>query len=497
MKSSKFIKNSSFSVLQTIITAIAALLLFKLMVLHAGLKLTGIWSYLSSITAITGFGCYGFANSLVFYIPRYKLQHDEKKLNSLINTSFFSVAGFTAILCILSYTIFSFIIPVTVESMYIKQAYQLLPFVVLSFFFSGLSSVYLSVLDGLLLMHLRAKINIAGAFIFLAAGYLLIREVGIIGIVLAQLLQNIFLFAAPFLVVKKNLRTYAFSFQFSSAVFKNIFRYGFNFQVISIAQIISDPFMKTMITKYAGSNYTAIFDFCVKLMSVSRSLLIAANQSIVPQITIFKTIGKQKRINVFYKANFKLVLFASIFLFLSPLALVDAISIFFLNKPDSGFNFILFSVALGLFANAIAFPAHFSYLGTGNLKWNVINNVIAAALILVFTPLVGEIVGGKYVVLCWSLSAVIGPSILINAIHKEMGISIFSFINNSILILVLAIVFAGIFNYYINKMPLINGSNFVMITIDVVVLIAFLLYPLFSNTMVKKIIRKISRHQKK
>ncbi len=315
MKNSRILKNSSFSVLQTIVTAVAALLLFKLMVAHAGLKITGLWSYLSSVNAITAFGSYGFANALLYYVPKFQMQQGENKITDLINTTFFSVAGFTSILCILSYIIFHFVIPLTIEKSLTGEAFKLLPFVILSFFFSGLSSTYLSVLDGLILMHMRAKITITGSFIFLVSGSILLFKIGIVGIPIAQLIQNIFLLITSFFVVKKRMPSYKFSFIFNTHIFKNIFRYGFNFQVMSVTQIISDPFMKSMITKFAGSGYTAMFDFCIKLLSVFRSLLISANLSIVPQITIFNTSGKQSEIKRYYKANFQLVLIAGIIFF--------------------------------------------------------------------------------------------------------------------------------------------------------------------------------------
>ena len=464
------------------------------MVLHAGLKITGLWSFLSSINAITGFGSFGFANALLFYIPKYQLENDDKKVSSLINTSFFSVLFFTTTLCALSFVIFGLIIPHTVETEFINQAYRLLLFVILSFFFSGLSATYLSILDGLMLMHIRAKINMAGSFVFLITGYILLLKIGIAGIAIAQLVQNIFLLITSFLFVQRHIPSYRFSISFNRPVFKNIFRYGFNFQVISITQIISDPFMKSMITRYAGMHNTAIFDFCIKLLSVFRSLLISANQSIVPQITVYKAIGNQKRIQIFYKANFKLVLFASVILFLSPVAMSDSISLFFLGHTSNDFNFILLNVSLGLLINAIAIPAHFYYLGTGNLKWNVINNIVTAALILIFTPLIGEMIGGVYVVVCWSIAAIIGSSILITAINKENSFSRLPLFGTNTVVLFFLIVFAVILNHYINQLPVIKQSHSALIIINLLILIGCLSYPIFKDTTVKKILKTLRRN---
>lgn len=492
MKDSPIFKNSYFSVLQTVAMAISALLLFKLMVMEVGLKVTGLWSYLSSITAITSFGSFGFANALLYYIPKYQIEDDTNKVKNLINTTFFSVLVFTTILCFLAFTIFTYIIPVTVSTELVNIARNLLPIVVGSFFFSALSTSYLSVLDGLMLMHIRSKINIAGSFIFLVGGFILLLSFGIIGIPIAQLIQNIFLLVTAFIAVKKHIPSYKFSLGFDKKVSRNIFKYGFNFQLISITQIVSEPFMKAMITKYSGSDLTAIFDFCVKLLSVFRSLIISANQTIVPQITIFKALGKKNRILVFYKANFRLVLLLSLLFFLAPIVLTDTLSIFFLNKTSNDFNFVLFNVSFALLINAIAFPAHFHYLGLGQLKWNVINNIVTAFLIFISAPIVGELVGGKYVIMCWSISAIIGSSILITAFNKENGLSIFPYFDKNIILIIVAMAIAIVFNQYLNDIPAIKNSQFAVFCTNIIVLVLVLFYPAYKNTTLKKIKDRLS-----
>ena len=193
MKNSKLFKNSWFSVFQTIVLAIVAILLFKLMVVHLGLEITGLWSYLSSLTAITSFGSSGFANALLFFIPKYQFTQNDANVKILINTSFVAVISISIVLCIFAYGIFIYIIPFTVNADLVSIANSLLPYIVLSFFFSSLATNYLSVLDGLMLMHVRSKINMAGAVIFLLAGFILLLKIVITGIPIAQLIQNIFL----------------------------------------------------------------------------------------------------------------------------------------------------------------------------------------------------------------------------------------------------------------------------------------------------------------
>ncbi len=457
-----------------------------------GLKVTGVWAFMTSINAITGFGSNGFTSALLFYIPKYQLTDGNRKIRDLINTTFFSTLVLTAILCVISYAAFSLIIPHTVDPAFIGIAFKLLPFVVVSFFFSGISACYLSVLDGHMLMYVRAKINIAGSVVFLISGVLLLLRFGIVGIAIAQVIQNIFLLIVSAWYVKKKVSVYNFSLHFDKSIFNDIFHYGFNFQIISLMQIISEPFMKSMITKFAGSANTAIFDFCVKLLSVFRSLIIAANQIIIPQITIFKTKGHSKRISIYYRVNFKVILFLGILFFLSPIVATDSISLFFLGQKSDDLNFILASVSIAFLANALAFPAYFYNLGTGHLKWNVINNTVGALLILILTPLLGFWIGGVFIILSWTFAAIIGAIILITTFNKEYEISLVSFFNLNTIEVLTAIVCSYFLCKYIDSIESISKSLYLTAITNMVVLILFLYYPVRKNKTFKAIKERIT-----
>lgn len=489
MKQNKAFKNSAFSIAQTIVLAIVSIVLFKMSVNIVGLEKTGVWSYLTSINSIAGFGSFGFSNAIIYFLPKYTVTSNNK-IAQLINTSFVSVFFVSIVLCCISYAVFYIIIPHTVAAQLIKEAYFLLPFIVVAYFFSGLSSVYISALDGLLLFQLRAKINIVSYFIFFIIGFLLLKKMGVAGIAIAQIIQNIFLLVVTYWHVKKNIAHYHFSFTFNSIIFKEVFKFGFNFQLISITQIISEPFMKSMITKFGGAAYTAIFDFIIKLLSISRNLIIAANQTIVPQLTIYKGLKKITTLKTLYKANFKIVLFLSILLFLTPLVFSDALSIFFLNEKSNLFCFILLNVSLGLLINAFALPAHFHFLGIGQIRWNVLNNILTAALMLVSAPLLGYFFQAKYIVLSWSISTMAGPILLMYVMHKQYKLSLNIFYSWHNLLLIISIIIAIVVNKFVSNSILPTNQVYINVAVSLIVYLAIVILPIKSHPIVIKFLQK-------
>jgi len=493
MAKSKLLKNSSFSVLQMIITAIVALILFKLMVSELGLEITGLWSYLSSLTAITAFGSFGFSNSLLYYIPKYTASKRQDQISSLVNTTFYSIFGLTSLLCLLAYLIFHFTIPFTINASIVPLANKLLPVVLASFFFSGLSSTFLSVLDGMILMHIRAKINIAGTIIFLIAGFVLIRQFGIMGVPLAQLCQNVFLLLAGFFYVKKHQPHYHFSLRFSRSTFREIFKYGFNFQLISVTQILAEPYIKSMLTKYAGTANVAIFDICQKIFGAGRGLIISANQTIVPHITVFKTLDHHTRLITFYKTNFRVILLLGAILFLAPLAFFNTLNLALFHSTGFNYTFILFNISIALFINALAFPAHFQYLGIGKLKWLVINNSVTALIMLISAPLIGHFIGGVYIVMAWSVPTLIGPVILMMAYSLEYHVSTIKTLGKDMLILLVALALVICINYNLTGHGYFKNSPVTLFCLHLAVFAGVLAYPVFTNITIKKIATRIRR----
>jgi O-antigen/teichoic acid export membrane protein len=245
-----------------------------------------------------------------------------------------------------------------------------------------------------------------------------------------------------------------------------------------------------MITKFGGAAYTAIFDFIIKLLSISRNLIIAANQTIVPQLTIYTGLKKVTTLKTLYKANFKTVLFLSILLFLTPLAFSDALSIFFLNEKSNLFCFILLNVSLGLLINAFALPAHFHFLGIGQIRWNVLNNILTATLMLVSAPLLGYFFQAKYIVLSWSISTMAGPILLMYVMHKQYKLSLHIFYSWHNLLLIISIIIAIIVNKFVANGILSTNQVYINVAVSLIVYLAIVVLPIKSHPIVIKFLQK-------
>jgi hypothetical protein len=90
-------------------------------------------------------------------------------------------------------------------------------------------------------------------------------------------------------------------------------------------------------------------------------------------------------------------------------------------------------------------------------------------------------------VLSWSISAIVGAIVLIASYSKQTNISIFSFFNKNIFLIIGAILCAVILNKYLNGLPIINNSPLTVFCINFLVLALFIFYPLYKNDTIGKI----------
>jgi len=99
----------------------------------------------------------------------------------------------------------------------------------------------------------------------------------------------------------------------------------------------------------------------------------------------------------------------------------------------------------------------------------------------------GKYIGGKYIVLSWSISAIVGAIVLIASYSKQTNTSIFPFFNKNIFLIIASILCAGILNKYLNGLPIINNSPLTIFCINLLLLALFIFYPLYKNDTIGKI----------
>jgi O-antigen/teichoic acid export membrane protein len=363
----RFISNTSSSIIQTLISALLLLLLYRYLLVNLGSELLGLWSVLLASISITRLSDMGLGGAIVKFVARYQSFKDDLQIAEIIHTATISVAISMAFFCLVIYLLLDKLLILFIPITRLILVSQILPWLLVSFWLGSLANIFQSALDGCQRIYIRNTITLIGNTFFLIIGILGVSKAGIIGLVFAQLFQSSLLLILNWLAIRKYilcLRTMPFTWNKNK--FKEMFNYAVNFQINSIALLLFDPVSKLLMSRYGGLSCAGYYEMASQIILRLRSVLVAAIQPLVPVVAELHETSA-KKIRYLYCSFYKILFFVNFILYASILIFLPLISLMWLGYFE--IKFLIFSIFLSIAwgLNSLTLPAYFFNLGTGDL----------------------------------------------------------------------------------------------------------------------------------
>lgn len=475
----QIINNSLFSLVQIVVVTALTFILYKYIIEILGLEKLGLWSLILSVTSLANIGNLGFTGSLIKFSAELSAEKEFAKINAILNTSIVGVSIIAAVLLLGVYVIGYNTLDFFVEDKWLESGRTLLSFALLSLYLNILSGLYFSILEGLNMAYLRSLAFIISTICYVVSAIFFANEYDIIGLAYAQILQaTLFLVLGITLSLRFVKGFRIFYFKWHKKLMIEVFNYGVNFQIMGIAQMLYDPITKSILSRYGGLDFVAIFEMTSKLVRQVRMVPAAILQNIVPKIVTLNVTKGSNKVKEAYKRinNINLfLLFSSVFL-LIPLSKI--FSIILLDETNASFVISLIILSFGWAINSLNIPAYMVNLGTGHLKWNVVGHVIIGILNLVLCFLIGYFFeNGIYITIGWIASLIVGSSIIVLEYHKRNGMALSSIFNQLFFKLLGCYLVLGVLSYLIS----VNINGLIPLILSQAVLILLYLSFLFLN----------------
>src|SRR5207249_3820855 len=126
---------------------------------------------------------------------------------------------------------------------------------------NALSGIFVSCIDGLQKNYIRSLIYIFSFFILISFSYLLVPRYGLLGIAYAQLIQATFLLVCSIICLKLIFKPLKFfPLVWDKPIFRNIFSFGIQEQIISICQLFFDPFTKSILGGFGNLSMVTYYE---------------------------------------------------------------------------------------------------------------------------------------------------------------------------------------------------------------------------------------------
>jgi O-antigen/teichoic acid export membrane protein len=482
------LKNAAVSVFQVVVLSLVPFVLYRFIIDTIGVESLGIWSVVLSTTSITRISELGLSSSVVKFVAKYIAKEDHEKAAGVIQTAFVSVLVIVGIILLLIFPFSDVFLRLVVPAEGIELALSILPFAFISLFFNVIASVIQSGIDGCQRIDLRSFIKIGSSLFYLLASIGLTPQYGLLGLAYSQVLQALLTLMISWGFLRKLLKPLPiFPYRWNKNLFKEMISYGVNFQIVSVVKMLYDPITTAFLSRFGGLAVVGYFHMAKRMVRQVRSLIVSANQSVIPFIADLQERLPEK-VQYYYKMSYDLMTFISIPVFSFVVAVSPVVSEIWVGFYEETFVLFATILALGWFVNTLNSPAYFANLGIGDLKWNTISHITIGVLngILGFT--LGSLYGGKEVIIGWVLSLIGGSFLIVIPYHKKNGISLKYLIPEgsfSLSVACLSALGASLFLYYQDILGTNRIISFLFYTALFVVITAF---PLWRHPMREKLV---------
>ena len=339
---------------------------------------------------------------------------------------------------------------------YHEVVIKVLPLLLSAFFLNALTSVFASVIDGLNLIYFRNIIYALASILFLITSWLLLKRFNFVGLIYSQLIQSTVLLISCFMLVVLRLKGFSLTrFYFNKNTFKQIISDGLKFQLIGITLLFFDPVSKYCLMRFGGLSAVGFYEMANRLISQLRSVIVSANQVIVPLIAK-EDLSSSNSIIRYYHKTIRVTGVLSLCLLIFVFIYSPLISLVWLGSTNFYFIFSLIVLSVGWCFNIFSVPAYYFYIGLGDLKWNVVSHLVLAVSNLSLGLLLGFFFNSYAVIVAISVSLIISSLLTIIPFHKKYKISFnaTSFFKENVTYLILFLAFFICYFYLLTKVSI-------------------------------------------
>lgn len=491
IKKRQLLINTIMSMTQVIAVSGILFVLYKFLLKTIGVEELGIWSIVLAVTSVAGSASFGLSGSIVKFVAKYIARGEIQSVVGVIQSALISIALAGGLILLIAYPLVHFILKIVMTPDSLEKAFSILPYAIISLWMVIMAGVLQSGLDGYQRIDIRSIIITGSALFHLILSFMLVPNYGLMGLAYARVIQTVTMLVVSWFILKQFIPELpAFPYQWNCKLFHEMIGYGINFQAISISQMLCDPTTKVFLTKFGGLTMVGFYEMASRMVIHLRMLLVSANQVLVPAIADLQERYPNSIQNI-YKDNYRLILYISLPFYSMIIAFTPLISEIWIGHYEPIFVIFSFLLSASLFVNTLSVPAYFSYLGIGNLKWNMLGHAITALMNVALGFIVGYNFGGVGVVIAWIISSIAGSLMIgvsYNYCYKISLKQLFPHESMSVAIACLAAIFSAFLIY--DRMN--HSINDVLISATVLLIfLMIVVVPLWIHPMRKWLVRLV------
>ncbi len=387
-------RNIVVPVTQVVISGLVLFVLYRFLYDQLGVAQIGVWSLIMAASSVSRIGELGLSAGVVRFVAKALGQNDEQRAVHVIQTTAITLGGSIGLALLAVYLLATELLQYLLPEDQVALALGIAPLAMGSIWLMVMTSVLSGGLDGCLRMDLRSILMAGSHILYLCLALIFVPRFGLEGIAWAQLIQYALLVTSLWVALRSQMKLLPWMpLHWRKSLLVEMFGYGLRFQVISIINMLFDPMIKVLMSKFGGLEALGIYEMANRLVLQCRGLIIEANRFMVPTVAALQK-TEQKMNSVFFYKTYKYNFYVSLFLYGLLGIFSTTISIWWLGHLQETFVLFVLLLCIGWLANTIIGPSYFSNIGSGHLRDNVISHVISNIISLSTATGFGYMISG-------------------------------------------------------------------------------------------------------
>ena len=273
-------------------------------------------------------------------------------------------------------------------------AMEILPLGLVAFWIYTITGVYQAGLFGCQLIARRNGLLMMESFTHLILCVMLAGRFGLLGLAYARIVQNLLTLCATIFALRRHLSELPIiPLVWDRSLFRLQAREAGSFQLISLLTILADPLTKGFLSSFGSVTWVGYYGMANKLVQQLRSMIVGANQMLVPTFAQLKVLDPEKGQHVFRRA-YELTCYIAIPSFTLLGISAPLISSLWIGYYEPIFVSAVAVLSVGWLLNTLSGPAYFALMGTGHMHVNLVAHIAMMIINVLLTLALGNILGG-------------------------------------------------------------------------------------------------------
>ena len=404
---------------ETFINALLAFLTYAVIVRITDLATVGLWALVSSVMAFAR-SVDIWSRGVSAFVAEARVNEGDAPAATYVSTAAAAGAAGYAVVTFLAAPLLWWGLGLAVDQSAERLLIDILPLMLVSFWLNSVGAIYQLGFLGFERPELKAMQTIGGSLIFLVGTLLLAPIYGLVGMVIAQIIQGAaMLFFALIMFHFGMMRGRAFRL-FDGRMVRQLVGFGSKAIGLGAMQLLTEPILRLIANHFGGLASVGIVDFASRLCQIPRTFIGSIGQTIVPAFAraVHGSAAEQRRL---FQLARSIIVPLSVAMMASAIGGAYLAGWIFIEQTGIDAALITAILAVGWLSNMVASTEYFMLFGRRNLRVLGASHVVMVGGMLGL-GFVGGLLGGfPAAMACAMLGVVLSSWVLFSWTKRQEG----------------------------------------------------------------------------